>query len=126
MSASKIYLEIPQAWVEDADAMGISKVEWARRMVRCGRRQWGFDHVEEPDYPHLKLEQSAKDPTEDVEDVIDDAIVRNLSTTKGISEDELLEFVVGDLEDQFSNRLEALLDAGQIDYSPSKGGLIKR
>lgn len=122
----RMHLAIPDEWAEDADRMDLQNTEWARRMIRAGRRQWGFDHVEEPDYPHMKMEHSAKDPTRDVEKLLEDAIRRNLAKEKGIDESELYELVMGDLEEQFSSRLEDLLQEGEIDYSPGKGGLVKR
>ncbi|PGF14351.1 hypothetical protein CP556_21960 [Natrinema sp. CBA1119] len=72
------------------------------------------------------MEKSAKGPTEDVQGIFEDVIVQNLSTPKGISEGELLELITKDLEQQFSDQFEDLLEEGRIEYLPTKGRLVKQ
>lgn len=48
---------VPESWHSDADEMGISVSEYIRRMARAGRRQWGYDHTEEADEPHVHFHE---------------------------------------------------------------------
>lgn len=117
---------VPEEWRDDAEEMGISLSEYMRRMVRAGRRQWGYEHEEEPDQPTVRLDDEARDPSDDINAILQDTIVRNLSTMNGISEEELIEILIDDLEKQIETHLQELMDDEVVEYSPIKGGWVKR
>ncbi|WP_141551742.1 DUF5805 domain-containing protein [Natrinema sp. CBA1119] len=115
---------VPEEWAADADEMGVSFSEYVRRMARAGRRQWGYEHNEEADEPHVQFEEGRSSPDEEIATIIQDTIVRNLSSRDGISEDELGELITGDIAEEVSNQLEELMREGTVEYSPTNGGWV--
>lgn len=118
-----IGINVPQEWVEEADDSDVSRSEWFRRLVRAGRRQWGYDHVEEPDEPGMNLDEPSSD--NDSIDDLEAAILRNLSTSEGVDQEELAELLLDDLQEQMETALQSLKDDGKVDIDLTKGGWVK-
>ena len=124
MEQRKIGPYIPTEWVEEAAQSEVSNAEWYRRMIRAGRRQWGYDHIEEPEEPGLQFDepgQASDHPAGDLRE----SILRNLSTTDGVDQEELAELLLDDLQDQMEVALQDLKDDGKVDIDLNKGGWIK-
>lgn len=119
-------IDMPPEWVEDANEMDVSRAEYLRRMVRAGRRQWGYDHTREPENPHVQLQEPGTQDTVNVRSMLKHTILRNLSTTDGIDEAELIDLVTGDLEEITDEVLDELKEEGEADYSSRKGGWVKK
>lgn len=124
--SSKAYIKLPPEWVEDANDMGVSNAEWARRMIRAGRRQWGYDWTEEAEVPHIQADTTPSDPSEEAKVIIKDAILRNLAADEGLSRDEILDLVAQDVERMILESLEKLMDEEEVQNRPSKGGFIRK
>lgn len=115
---------IPPEWEADAEEMDVSLSEYVRRMARAGRRQWGYEHIEPAADPHVQFEETTNTPAEEVGTIIQNIILRNLSTSDGITEEELTTLITSDISNQVGNQLEELLDEGAVKYSPTKGGWV--
>jgi hypothetical protein len=122
MDKTRTSLEIRSEWVEEADEMDVSNAEYIRRMVRAGRRQWGHDHIEEPEQNGLRHTDSGSTK---VEKALQAALLRNLSIENGVQEDELAELLFDDLLDDLKGQLQELKDDGQATYNPGDGGRAK-
>lgn len=118
-----IGINVPTDWVEEADDSDVSRSEWFRRLVRAGRRQWGYDHIEEPDEPEMNLEEPSSD--DNSIDDLEAAILRNLSTTDGVDQEELTQLLLDDLQEQMETTLQSLKDDGKVDIDLTKGGWVK-
>lgn len=115
---------VPEEWTADAEEMGVSLSEYVRRMARAGRRQWGYDHIEEADEPHVQFDEATTSPDEETTAIIQDTIVRNLSTTDGISEEELADLITRDISNEVGTQLEELMHERVVEYSPTQGGWV--
>jgi hypothetical protein len=89
-------LDLEPHWADDADEMGVSKVEWARRMVRLGRRQWGLPYAPD-DLPEMTGIQTEQDKRSDT-DHLRQFLIANLSTDDYIDPEELAEIVMEEIE----------------------------
>jgi hypothetical protein len=114
-----------EKWEKEAEEMDISKAQYFRRMIRSGRRQWGYTEENDTNRGELQLKNPENTPT-DSDSNIKTTIKRNLSTTEGVSEEEIAEIVYQDLADQIGELLVELKEEGEADYDPTKGGWIKR
>lgn len=122
----KTSIRTPQEWTDEAEEMGIAKTEYLRRMIRAGRLQWGYDHETEPENEHVQLYERDTPQPIDVKLAIEEIVRRNLSTTAGIDDEEIVELVLDDLEQTTLELLEELKDQGEADYAPTKGGWVKQ
>lgn len=84
-------------WVDDVCEMGVSKAEWARRMIRLGRRQWGLPYASD-DLPEMSGIQTEQDERSDT-DHLRQFLVANLSTDDYIDPEELAEVVMEEIEE---------------------------
>lgn len=115
----------PPEWADDAEDMDVTITEFIRRMVRAGRCQYGYDHVEEPDEPHLRLDTDGQG-TLDIDEVVREFVRRNLATDDGLTEEELADLVAQNLEESIVEQLEVLKAEGVVDYEPIAGGWVKQ
>lgn len=122
MDRKQFTVRFPQEWKEEADEMDVSTAEYIRRMVRSGRRQWGHDHIEEPEQGGLRHK---KPESTKVEKALQAALLRNLSTDNGVQEDELAELLFDDLLNDLKEQLQELKDSGKATYNPGDGGWVK-
>lgn len=113
---------VPEEWASDAEEMGVSLSEYVRRMVRAGRRQWGYDHVEDADEPHVQFEETQPAAQNDLG--IEELILRNLSTTDGIEQGDLADLITADIDTEIGNALEELMGRDEVEYSPTQGGWV--
>lgn len=125
MNQSRATITVPEKWEEDAEEMDVTLTEYVRRMVRAGRRQWGYEHTSEPEKNGLKLDES-QNQGEDLEDTLREAVLRNLSTTKGLDEKDLAELLFEDLIDDLGMQLQQLKDSRKADYNPRDGGWVRK
>jgi hypothetical protein len=84
-------------WADNADEMGVSKAEWARRMIRLGRRQWGLPYNPD-DLPETTGIQTEQDERSDT-DHLRQFLIANLSTDDYIDPEELAEIVMDEIEE---------------------------
>jgi hypothetical protein len=108
--------EQKELWRDHADELDMSLSEFVRTMVQAGRR--GFaptdsGTAEEP-------ASGASDPGgRDLE-----AGVREALESGPRSWDELVEVVVGDVEDELEATLDELQDRNRVRYSGREGGYV--
>jgi len=113
--------DVPDEWVKAANERDLSVAEYGRRMVRAGRRQFGFDYdaAETPADPKtLKLDES--DGSE-IETQLKAWILKNLSTDDAMDVDELVNL----LESELAVLADELQDEGKAEYRRSQGGYLK-
>lgn len=115
---------VPEEWTADADEMGVSLSEYVRRMARAGRRQWGYDHLTDADEPHVQFDEDRLSIDEETTTIIQETVIRNLSTKDGISEEELSDLITRDIEQEIADQLEQLMQEGKVKYSPTMGGWV--
>ncbi|MDG5762072.1 DUF5805 domain-containing protein [Natronococcus sp. A-GB1] len=115
----KVSFEVPDEWVEAADDMDVSVKEYCSRMIRAGRRQFGYDYT--PKETPVQPKSLNIDDTASMEDELKEWVYRNLSTTKGYDEEELL----GLLEDDIIEAADNLCDEGRAKYRRTSGGWLK-
>jgi len=103
-------------WQEHADQLDMSQSEFLRTMVQAGRR--GFTT------PEMSVTEetpsSSVDPGgSDLETRIERALERGPCTWE-----ELVEVVVGDVEDRLERTLDTLQDQNRVRYSGRDGGYV--
>lgn len=107
---------LSEEWERDKEEMGISGNEWVRRMVRLGRRQYGYpyDPEEIPDMPSIKT----REDQEDEEDLIQQFLLANLSKNEFTSLEDLISL----LEQEIEESAKDLERRGIVESSFSEGG----
>lgn len=111
--------EMPDKWVEDANAMNVSRAEYCRRMIRAGRRQLGYDYQPQETPSDMKSLQLNNDEDRDVE--LGEWIHKNLSKDTGINEERLINL----LKEDIIEAADDLCDQGLAKYRRSDGGWVK-
>jgi hypothetical protein len=113
--------DVPDEWVKAADERDLPLSEYASRMIRAGRRQFGFDYEQTgvPANPKtLKLDDSSGS---EVETQLKTWIHANLSTDQALDIEDLLDL----LEDDLAKLADELQDEGKAEYRRSQGGYFK-
>ncbi|SEU01111.1 hypothetical protein [Natrinema hispanicum] len=114
----QIQTRVPSEWLDDAEELEVSQSEYARMMMRVGRRNWGFEHTEEPDRAHVKLQEESTTADEEIEDILEDIVLRNLSVTDGITKEDLVEIIFDDMAKLVGNSLKDLHNEDLVQYDP--------
>jgi len=112
---------IPDEWVKEADERDLPRTEYAKRMIRAGRRQFGHDYApnETPATPNtLKLDNSTES---EIETQLKAWIYANLSTDDALDVDDLVDL----LEDDLVILADELQDEQKAEYRRSQGGYLK-
>lgn len=122
----QVVTRVPEKWRDEADKLDVTLAEYVRMIGRAGRLEWGFEHTEKPDRPHVKLEKQTQETDEQIDSIVEDAIIRNLSTDKGTTEEELVEIILNDIETQTGRLLNELAAADTVQYDAVKGGWVKQ
>jgi hypothetical protein len=108
--------EQKELWRDHADELDMSLSEFVRTMVQAGRR--GFAPTDS-----AAVEEPASGPSgpggRDLE-----AGVREALESGPRSWDELVEAVVGDVEDELEATLDELQDRNRVRYSGREGGYV--
>jgi len=105
-----------KVWQEHADQLDMSQSEFLRTMVQAGRR--GFTTPETS--VTEETPSSSVDPGgSDLETRIERALERGPCTWE-----ELVEVVVGDVEDRLERTLDTLQDRNRVRYSGRDGGYV--
>ena len=108
--------EPKEVWRDHADELGMSLSEFVRTMVQGGRR--GFAPAEtEPE-----TEPTSEDATPGGRDL--ESRVRAALESGPRSWDELVQAVVGDVEDDLEETLDDLQDRNRVRYSGRDGGYV--
>lgn len=104
-------------WQEHADRLDMSMSEFVRMMVQSGRR--GF----------LEAEENAATDTDASENEsssgpgdVDAAVIAALSEHEYLAWDDLVDAVIGDVEEQIENTLQQLQSENRVQYSGRQGG----
>lgn len=117
---------VPEKWRDEANELDVALTEYIRMMVRAGRLDWGFEHTEEPDCPHVKVDEESSGADEQIETIVKDTIVRNLSCDSGTAESELTDIILHDVEAQVGQILNDLADEDIVRYDAVQGGWVKQ
>lgn len=100
-------------WREDAEALDMSQSEFVRAMVQAGRRGFTLDGDENP----LETGVPDADPRGNG---LKTAILEALQREGALSWSEIVEAVIGDVEDDVEAALLDLQDEGAIRHSPRR------
>ena len=114
----KTYVPAEQkdAWRDHADDLGMSLSEFVRTMVQGGRR--GFA----PTDTEPETEPPSEDATPRGRDL--EGRVRAALESGPRSWDELVQAIVGDVEDDLEETLDDLQDRNRVRYSGRDGGYV--
>ncbi|ELZ46169.1 hypothetical protein C464_11228 [Halorubrum coriense DSM 10284] len=114
----KTYVPTEQkdVWRDHADELDMSLSEFVRTMVQAGRR--GFAPAESPE-----REEPASEPSDPRGHDLKSG-VREALESGPRSWDELVEAVVGDVEDELEATLDELQDRNRVRYSGRDGGYV--
>lgn len=109
-------IKLTEQQEREKNEMGVSAAEWARRMIRLGRRQYGYPYEPEeiPDIPSIKTREDSKNEN----DLIKQFLLNNLSTEKFVSLDELVAL----LEEEIEETAKDLERRKIVESSFSEGG----
>ncbi|MFC7096149.1 DUF5805 domain-containing protein [Halobaculum marinum] len=128
-----------EAWVADAERLGMSQSEFVRTMVQAGRRDLGIAEefgsppgVEaeatadrrEPANDSGNLE-GASPPTNPGGDGLETRLLDALDREGVLSFDRLVEEVAGDIEERVDETMGELQSRGQVRYSGRDGGYVR-
>lgn len=106
-----------ELWQEHADRLDMSLSEFVRTMVQSGRR--GFlDDGDETINDEMAENDTPAGPSTELED----EILQALSTNEHLSWSDLVDAVVGDVEDRIEDTLQELQTENRVQYSGRHGG----
>ncbi|KAB7512821.1 hypothetical protein DM867_11515 [Halosegnis rubeus] len=109
-----------EAWVEDADRLGMSQAEFVRTMVQAGRRSFEFGTESESNASNP--DNSSSEGTNPGVDGLETQLVELLDADSHQSWDELLAGVTDDVEKRLEQTLETLQQENRVHYSGRHGG----
>lgn len=138
------------AWLDDADELGMSQSEFVRTMVQAGRRELdlgeragGATESEPTDESADSVSAEAVESAESAEsadpssgdeprspgvtpgvDGLEDRVLSVLESEGVCSWDDLLEMVVDDFEERLDETMTELTQSGPVTYSGRKGGYV--
>ncbi|TKX74069.1 hypothetical protein EXE46_11110 [Halorubrum sp. GN11_10-6_MGM] len=114
----KTYVPTEQkdVWRDHADELGMSLSEFVRTMVQAGRR--GFAPAESGERV-----EPASDPSDPSGHDLESGVERALESGPR-SWDELVQVVVGDVEDELEATLDDLQERNRVRYSGREGGYV--
>lgn len=112
---TRVAFELPAEWEQDKNDMGVSAAEWARRMIRLGRRQYGlpYDPDASPEMNGIKTDQ---DEQKEI-DFMRQFLLANLSTDEYLEIEDLIRLIKEDIDE----KLQELEDENIADGSYQKG-----
>ncbi|QLG64050.1 hypothetical protein HUG12_11865 [Halorarum salinum] len=111
-----------EAWIEDAEEVGMSQAEFVRTMVQAGRNELGLEGS-----GGAGEDASEEPPSEGVDPRgggLEDRVLEVLRREGAMDWDELLEFVAGDVEDRLDEALGEVQEGGLVIYSGRDGGYV--
>lgn len=111
-----------ERWAADAEDLDMSQAEFVRTMVQAGRS--GL-RLEAPDAPSGN--GSEEPPSEAVDprgDGLEDRVLVVLRRGDAVTWDDLLESVVGDIEDRLDETMGELQESGRVRFSGREGGYV--
>lgn len=122
------------AWADHAENLGMSQSEFVRSMVQAGRRGFGANTVEpggetgdedvkpgEPSFDAKKSGKKKRSSGSNPRGNIRKTVLQTLEDQGPLSWEELVEEVIGDLEDELEVAVMNLLDSNQITNHPRSG-----
>jgi len=122
-----------ERWQEHAEDLGMSQSEFLRSMVQAGRRGYGSNGAGEPDDTGNEdggtdssgntVEVPSAGPTPGG-DALEDRVLDALDDGP-CSWDELVDRVIGDIEEQLDAVLEGLQESNRVRYSGRNGGYTR-
>lgn len=109
-------------WANDADDLDMSQAEFVRTMVQAGRSDLGLDADTTP------RATATAEPTSEALDPggggLEDRVLRVLRQEEAMSWEDLLDAVVGDLEDRLDETMGELQQSGRVRFSGRDGGYV--
>lgn len=124
-------------WEEHADDLGMSQSEFVRSMVQAGRRGFGSIDGDERTSEYVDGTNSTgqqNSTTNSVEDrgfegsnprgKLSETVLQTLEKNGPLSWDELVEEVVGDVEDRLDEAIYELQTENEITHSPRAGKYV--
>jgi len=115
-------IRVPEWMRDEAEERDLSLSEFARRMIRAGERQFGYDYTpqEVPAEPKsLKIKSESK--SLDINKELKQWIEANLSTDEAYDVDDLIEL----LRDDIIELADELCEEGRAKYRRGEGGYLK-
>lgn len=111
-----------EEWVGDADELGMSQAEFVRTMVQAGRSELGLDAETNP--PTTATEEPSSEAVDPRGGGLEDRVLEILRRKEVMSWDDLLDAVVGDLEDRLDETMGELQQSGRVRFSGRDGGYV--
>ncbi|WP_284013796.1 DUF5805 domain-containing protein [Halobaculum litoreum] len=128
-----------EAWVAEADRLGMSQSEFVRTMVQAGRRDLGIaDELGPPRGVEASTDADREDPATTAGELegasppsnpggdgLETPLLAALDREGVMSFDELVEAVAGDVEERVDETMGALQSRGLVRYSGRDGGYVR-
>ena len=111
-----------EEWAGDAEDLDMSQAEFVRTMVQAGRSELGLDAD-----AASRAAASAEPPSRTVDpggDGLEERVLGVLRQEEVMSWDDLLDAVVGDLEDRLDETMGELQQSGRVRFSGRDGGYV--
>ena len=119
----QVSLRVPEyqksEWKAHADRLDMGQSEFVRSMVQAGRR--GFDGPDS-DASASNVPEGGDGASDPGGDGLEDRVRTALREGDVLSWDELLDRLVGEIEDEMADALEELQSSGRVRYSGRDGG----
>ncbi|WP_313695265.1 DUF5805 domain-containing protein [Halorarum halobium] len=109
-------------WVEDAERLDMSQTEFVRTMVQAGRSELGLDLKSTPDSSGETEPRS--DPADPGGEGLEDRVLDTLRGEGAVTWDDLLDSVVGDVEERLDETMGDLQQSGRVRFSGRDGGYV--
>ncbi|MFC7070278.1 DUF5805 domain-containing protein [Halobaculum lipolyticum] len=128
-----------EAWVADAERLGMSQSEFVRTMVQAGRRDLGIaDEFGSPPGVDAPADDGRTEPASEGGDLeggspptnprgndLETTLLEALEREGVVSFDGLVEAVAGDVEERVDETMGDLQSRGLVRYSGRDGGYVR-
>ncbi|MFB6070872.1 MAG: DUF5805 domain-containing protein [Halanaeroarchaeum sp.] len=115
-----------EAWSDHAEELGMSQSEFVKTMVQAGRRGFGSDSDSaDPGDPTSDADPQGSRAENGVADDLEDTVLQAIESEPYRSWEDLLEVVVGDIEEQLERAVTDLQQRNEITHSPRRGGYVR-
>lgn len=111
-------------WQAHADEMDMSQSEFVKTMVQAGRRGFGGTESKNPGRPSSRPDPQGSDGEEGVANDLESTVLDALEESPYLSWDELVDAVIGDVENELESALSRLQEENEITHSPREGGYV--
>lgn len=114
-----------QQWKNHAEDLDMSQSEFVKAMVQAGRRGFGRDgRTTDSTTPSSSPEPQGLDNEDGENDGLERTVLSALEENPYMTWEELLESVIGDLEEDLEKTITTLQENNEITHSPRRGGYV--